>query len=188
MDDLDVRRLKIVLLVSSVLCLLLLLVAAFQENFTAEWRTHQSRYARFLAEAAESGGTAASAYPIELRQVYLEEWGRVDRCVSCHVGMENPACKDQPQPLTAHPGNLLQHHPADTFGCTICHQGQGRATDKDAAHGHVPYWDEPLLAGDLVQATCAKCHRDHDLPQTPRPLARQTLVERTRLRRLPQSG
>jgi cytochrome c2 len=69
--------------------------------------------------------------------------------------------------LTAHSGNLLKHHPVDRFGCTICHQGQGRATDKDGAHGRVPFWDQPLLAGDLVQATCNKCHHEVDVPEAP---------------------
>ena len=83
------------------------------------------------------------------------------------MGIDNPAFQNAPQPLTTHPGDLLQHHSVDRFGCTICHQGQGRATDKDAAHGRVPFWDQPLLVGDLVQATCTKCHHEDDVPQAP---------------------
>ncbi len=155
--------LKVVLLLSSVAAFVLLLIAAYEENFTAQWRTHQQKFAQIQAKQ----GQPQTEYPIEIRQVFLEEWNRIDRCVTCHVGIDNPAMKDQEQPLAAHPGNLLQHHPADKFGCTVCHQGQGRATDKDAAHGRVPFWDEPLLAGDFTQATCTQCHHDDEVPQAP---------------------
>lgn len=166
-DKSRVAWLKVLLLLFSVACIALLLLAAFKENFTAPWRAHQARYAELLAEQAQAAGTSQREYPIEIRQVFLAEWGRVDRCVTCHVGIDNPGFKDQPQPLAAHSGDILKYHPADKFGCTICHQGQGRATDKDAAHGNVPHWNEPLLAGDFVQATCAKCHRDDEVPQAP---------------------
>jgi cbb3-type cytochrome oxidase cytochrome c subunit len=169
MEELRVRRLKILLLVSSLVCLAFLLLAAFEENFTADWRAPQIDYARLLQQKAPGGSDTESTpgYPIELRQVFLKDWNRVDRCVSCHVGIDNPSFRDAEQPLTAHPGDLLEHHPVDRFGCTICHQGQGRATDKDGAHGRVPFWDQPLLAGDLVQATCAKCHHEVDVPEAP---------------------
>lgn len=162
-----VTWLKIVLALSSVASLVMLLMAAFEENFTAEWRTHQQDYAQVLSKTSHDAATRSAEYPLEIRQAYLEEWGRVDRCVTCHVGIDDPAMQDLPQPLTTHPGDILEHHPADKYGCTVCHQGQGRATDKDAAHGHVPFWDEPLLAGDFVQATCTQCHHDDEVPQAP---------------------
>jgi mono/diheme cytochrome c family protein len=170
MEERRIRQLKILLLISSLVCLAFLLRAAFEENFTAEWRDPQSEYARLLLEktsAVKGADENSSRYPIELRQVFLKDWNRVDRCVTCHVGIDNPAFQDAKQPLTSHPGDLLASHPVDRFGCTICHQGQGRATDKDAAHGRVPFWDQPLLVGDLVQATCTKCHHEEDVPQAP---------------------
>ena len=170
MEEFPIRRLKILLLVSSLVCLVLLLLAAFEENIAADWRAPQIEFARLQQAKARAVGGAeksSSAYPIELRQVFLKDWNRVDRCVSCHVGIDNPAFRDAPQPLTTHPGNLLEHHSVDRFGCTICHQGQGRATDKDAAHGRVPFWDQPLLVGNLVQSTCTKCHHEDDVPEAP---------------------
>ncbi len=167
-----VAWLKIVLLLSSAASLVMLLMAAFEENFTLEWRTYQQNYAQLVSEksgdtASDDTATGSAEYPLEIRQAYLAEWRRVDRCVTCHVGIDDPAMQDQPQPLTTHPGDILRHHPADKYGCTICHQGQGRATDKEAAHGRVPFWDEPLLAGDFAQATCTQCHHDDNVPQAP---------------------
>ncbi|NOX53971.1 MAG: c-type cytochrome [Planctomycetes bacterium] len=163
MEDARVRRMKILLLTSSLVCLALLLLAAYEENFTAEWRGYQREYASRLRELAAATGKPAIDYPIEVRQIYLEGLGRVDRCVNCHVAIDNPAFQNEPQPLTAHPGDTLKHHPADKFGCTICHLGQGRATILPDAHGRVPHWPEPMLEGKLVYTSCGRCHYENDL-------------------------
>ena len=163
MESHRTQRLKVLMLVSSLVCMAFLLLAAFEENFTAGWRGYQADYGGWLDENAPRDGTPAAAYPVEVRQLYLGDLGRVDRCVTCHVGIDNPKMADRPQPLTAHPGNLLEHHPADKFGCTICHLGQGRATTLAAAHGDVPHWPEPMLRGDMVYTSCGRCHYENDL-------------------------
>ena len=119
MEPSQVKGLKVLLLISSLVCLVFLLLAAFDENFTAEWHTHQSAYAAALEKTALEAWKKPVDYPVEVRQVYLEELGHVDRCVSCHVGIDNPAFADAEQPLTAHPGDVLKHHPSDKFGCTV---------------------------------------------------------------------
>ena len=58
---------------------------------------------------------------------------KVDRCTSCHLGLENPDFADAPQPFTTHPNLDLyitsaSPHPTDSFGCTSCHAGRGRGT------------------------------------------------------------
>jgi cbb3-type cytochrome oxidase cytochrome c subunit len=75
---------------------------------------------------------------------------RVDRCVSCHQGIDNPAPmydplnteSDVPRVLRAHPNRELYvspdaAHPYKRFGCTICHQGRGAGTDFSRA-AHTP--------------------------------------------------
>jgi hypothetical protein len=161
MDTFHLTRMKLILLASSLAFLAFLLLAAFQENFTAEWRGHQSAYA--VALRARSSGPTSVSYPLEVRQLYLAALNRTDRCITCHAGIDNPAFHDAQQPLQAHPGELLKSHPPDKFGCTICHQGQGRAIDKFAAHansldehGHnLSFWEEPLLEGHLVYTSCS---------------------------------
>ena len=44
MEEFPVRRLKILLLVSSLVCLAFLLLAAFEENIAADWRAPQIEY------------------------------------------------------------------------------------------------------------------------------------------------
>ncbi len=162
-----VTKMKVILLAASLVCLVYLFRAAYEENLKAPWRHYQRQYASVLGEQAKTAGVAVRSYPIEIRQVFLEELGVVDRCTNCHVAIDDRTMTDQPQPLTAHSGDWLKYHPPDRFGCTICHQGQGRATEKDAAHGRVAFWNEPLLVGDFVQASCAKCHHEDPVPAAP---------------------
>ncbi len=157
------KRLKFILLISSLVFLAFLLLAAFEENFTAEWRGHQSAYAAQLTQLAKTSGKPNIAFPLEVRQVYLEGLKKVDRCVTCHVAIDDPRFTEAAQPLATHSGDLLKHHPSDKFGCTICHQGQGRATTKADAHGHVKHWPEPLLGGAMVYTSCSRCHYENDL-------------------------
>lgn len=102
---------------------------------------------------------------IEIKQHYLEDLRRVDRCTSCHVGIDNPSQKDYPPPYTTHPAYpvYLQNHPPNQFGCSICHQGQGRATTSvEKAHGKVEFWDKPIFEGEHTQASCLHCHKNID--------------------------
>jgi mono/diheme cytochrome c family protein len=67
-------------------------------------------------------------------------------------------------------------HPKQQFGCTICHAGQGSATDFNLA-SHTPndatekrrwthtlgwepnhFWDFPMLPYRFVESSCIKCH------------------------------
>jgi cytochrome c2 len=67
-------------------------------------------------------------------------------------------------------------HPAEKFGCTICHGGQGSATSFTLAshtpnnpeeeqrwrqqHGwsHSHFWDFPMLPTRFVESSCLQCH------------------------------
>jgi mono/diheme cytochrome c family protein len=69
-------------------------------------------------------------------------------------------------------------HPMEKFGCTICHQGQGSATDfVNAAHTpadaeqeeewhkeygwtHSHFWDFPMLSSRFTESSCLKCHHE----------------------------
>ena len=93
-----------------------------------------------------------------IQQILVHDFNRVDRCTTCHVAIDKPQIAMDKEPYKAHPGDYLKWHPVEKFGCTVCHGGQGLATQTADAHGDVPHWEEPLLRGDLVQASCASCH------------------------------
>jgi mono/diheme cytochrome c family protein len=101
-------------------------------------------------------------------QLHIPELDKVDRCMSCHMGIDKKESVSNEQPFKKHPGSyiFLKNHPLKQFGCTVCHEGQGRATTSvEKAHGDVEYWLHPMLRGSLAQASCVKCHeRTDDLP------------------------
>ncbi len=163
--DIPLRRLKIVLLVSSLLSLALLLMAAFEENVGGEWRRHQAAYRAAAIAHAETDieHAAAESMEISFAQAFLPDLDRIDRCITCHVGIDDPRQADAEHPLRAHRSGIFDHHPPDKFGCTVCHDGQGRAVTRDAAHGEVPHWPAPLRRGDAVYTSCGRCHYENDL-------------------------
>lgn len=116
------------------------------------------------------------AKPPEIHQVVLtglnltnfnEPLMRVDRCPTCHMGVDRPGFEGTPHPFATHPDRdvLLAHHPVEKFGCTICHAGQGIALTKKTAHGDLHLFDqtprlaEPLLTDTWIQSQCRKCHQ-----------------------------
>lgn len=149
------------LLISGLLLMGILLVAFYGE-LTPEWKQYQVEFRDSLIRNAkdESAKKRARKVEIGLQQVYLDSLKRADRCTSCHRGVENPLMEDVEVPYRLHSGDYLKNHPVDKFGCTVCHNGQGRATNKREAHGegHGTHWDFPLLPSRYMQSSCARCH------------------------------
>lgn len=158
-DSID-KRLKWALLIVSILTLLLLLAAALRENVFAQWRMIRQHYAHLLQEQAidERSQAIADNFEVRLIQNVLPELGTIDRCITCHPGIDDPRMVDQPQPFRTHSGDYLQNHPPETFGCTICHRGQGRAVVFEEAKAVGYHWDYPLLPLEYTQASCSVCH------------------------------
>jgi mono/diheme cytochrome c family protein len=153
------RWVKVALLTASGVTLAFLAAAMLRENFLTEWRWHQRHYRQMLLESDdERQRQLGQAFTIELRQIDLPALGTVDRCVSCHVGIDNPAMADARKPYRAHSGDYLRWHPVEKYGCTVCHRGQGAATTFHAATAHEEYWDYPVLPVRLTQASCGACH------------------------------
>lgn len=137
--------------------------------FTPEWKDYQSEFRELVAE--RFGEQRAAQVPRGLAQIWAKELGRVDRCTTCHQAIEWKGLEGAPNPFKTHPKEILEKHPVQEFGCTVCHGGQGYATDVESGHGFVQHWGEPLLGkelGDLylikdktalMQANCNECHR-----------------------------
>jgi len=166
--------LKLALAIGSLATLLLLFGAAAQENYFAEWRGVQREYQRTLLSKAEDEGEvkAARRFGVKIRQIVVPDLGHVDRCVSCHLGLDDPRMADEPQPFTSHPGEYLEDHDIDKFGCTICHLGQGRSTESREAHATDAdvFWEEPMLPAPLTQASCGICHDPRHLEKRGAPV------------------
>jgi cytochrome c2 len=141
----------------------------FWNYYTPEWKDYQGEFREMVAQ--KFGENRAAQVPAGLQQIWVKDLGRVDRCTTCHQGMEWKGLEGAPQPFRSHPQEILKQHPLSDYGCTICHSGQGYATDMEAAHGFAEHWEQPLLGKELsnlylvkdrkamMQINCNTCHR-----------------------------
>jgi len=153
--------------VSSVVCLVVLAVSPVKDYFR-EYRRYQDEYRQMLLRSAASlkEMNQAHAREVGVRQIWVPALdNHVDRCVSCHLGVEEPRMAGAPEPFRRHP--LTPHTPGDfdRFGCVACHMGQGRATTEAEAHGHVRDWNSPILPVRYTEAACGRCHLADTVPE-----------------------
>ncbi|HEV2691037.1 MAG TPA: hypothetical protein VGV35_20920, partial [Bryobacteraceae bacterium] len=144
------------LLVASLVTIVYLVGAAVHENYLAQWKTVQREYRSMLVQKAtdDRGRELLAKFRVEMKQASIPALGAVDRCVTCHNGIDDPRMTDVEQPHRTHPGHILDKHPVDRFGCTVCHHGQGGALTFREAKADDVYWDYPLLPPEMTEATC----------------------------------
>jgi len=143
-----------VLLIASLVTLVFAVMSALEDNYFREWRRYQREYASMT--------DGKTAFEPGFKQHFLVELNRIDRCATCHTGLMNTDMVSAKQPFTKHPGDILSVHQPQTFGCSVCHQGQGLATNSAEAHANNPnkhvFWDEPVYSRNFTQASCRSCH------------------------------
>ena len=140
----------------------------FNNQFFARWQDHQKKYFKDAAAASTNDvvkATLAARRPA-IEQTIVRSFGseRVDRCQTCHIAADDPRFTKADQPLRTHPP--VPGHRFETFGCTICHDGQGRAVDAEQAHGGEE-WPWPVLPKALIQSNCVQCHTQSEWPGAP---------------------
>lgn len=153
------KRLRVYFAVSSVVLLLVLAFSPFKDYFR-EWKLYQYEYNRLVNDLPQRVTPAT----IGIKQIWVQKLDRVDRCVTCHLGLKESALEQAKQPFKTHPHI---YHDIEELGCTFCHQGQGAATEFKASIGKVKYWDEPIFSREYMEASCAKCHKEREVPEAP---------------------
>lgn len=172
--------------------------AVFYKQFFHKWENYQTAYfdqARTLAKTPAEKAALDARQP-RVEQFIVTSFGdtRVDRCGTCHMAMDDPRFDKHAQPMRTHPystalgdaqvnGKWERRHKFPDFGCTVCHDGQGRGLQAHYSHGEDHYWPDPL-AGYVVQANwrkefqpklkgkefmesnCAQCHTEEGFPGT----------------------
>jgi len=127
---------------------------------------------------------------------------KVDRCMTCHMGIDKKGFEEAPQPYTTHPNLELylgsnSPHPMNEYGCTSCHAGRGRGTNfissahspdddemvrrwKEELEWHpLHHWDTPMLPMKYVEASCLKCHAESiPVKESPKLALGMTIVEK----------
>src|SRR5262249_14311038 len=111
--------------------LLIAFIAGVAVDQKREWKVYQKKYASMeierlsadlpKAKDAEDPKKIESQIaffknkPLEIRQIMADDLGRIDRCVTCHVGMDefaNPSMTNpyKENPYKAHPGDFAKTH------------------------------------------------------------------------------
>lgn len=146
---------------SALLIIFVLAIGWVSEGLFPSWKQWQREYSRKIRKTYQDARERAILLPeLGVYQLELGELKRTDRCITCHLAIEGSVLDSLYQPFKVHPGSHLEHHPMKSFGCTICHGGQGQALDKRNAFALNPQndWDHPILEPPFIESSCGKCH------------------------------
>ena len=171
----------------------------FYDQFFHRWERYQTAYfdqARTLSKNEHERAALDERRP-RIEQSIVTQFGdtRVDRCGTCHIAADDPRFASLAEPLRTHPysaalgdfqrnGRWERRHKFADFGCTVCHDGQGRGLQTHYSHGEDPFWTEPMLGyvtqstwrkdfapklvgKEYMEANCAQCHTEANFPGTP---------------------
>jgi mono/diheme cytochrome c family protein len=171
----------------------------FYKQFFNDWEKHQTAYFEQASSLAKTNAerAAVEGRKPRIEQTIVTQFGdsRVDRCQTCHVAADDPRFQKYGQPLQTHPyssdlgdtqkdGKWERRHKFADFGCTVCHDGQGRGLESFYAHGEDNFWPDPmlgfvtqsewhteyrpkLLGKEFMQSNCAQCHTEENFVGTP---------------------
>ena len=159
--------------VVSIILLLALAIAPAKDHFS-QWHGYQRSYLSLIRDRGDAVSLRRHFEP-GIHQIWLPELGVVDRCTTCHLGLKEPTLSDvTQQPFRKHP---VVPHAVDTFGCVICHGGQGQATTVAEAHWSERAGEDPILPTRYIEAGCGQCHQNA-LPGTPQLNLGRTMLAR----------
>ena len=167
-------RVRLMFAVSSIALLAVLAISPFKD-FVREWKQYKRGYVRFAQNRPDTKKLLADYNP-SIDQIWIPGMNVVDRCTTCHQGVTQTSLAGRavPQPYREHPP--IPHNVRD-WGCTMCHRGQGPATEVAEAHESTLAWEQPVLPTQFIQASCGTCHQENlaETPQLTR--GRKLLVE-----------
>ncbi len=123
------------------LALLAATVAMMWQEAHPAWQEWQVRY------NAEPNVTPV---PLAIRVLTPAQTGKPELCVTCHVGIEE----------------ISASHPAQTFGCVVCHGGDPLALEADRAHATLRGGRNPsdlsVAAQSCGQSNCHANYADEE--------------------------
>lgn len=155
---------KIAIYISGIL-LLISLVVILQDDFNQEWKQVQRQFAELDENRYHSGANERYGPRIAIEQIVVDGLNQIDRCPTCHLGIDDKKYRYCDQPFSTHPGDILTSHEIKEFGCTSCHLGQEFAVSYEkAAHEKLEFWSETMLPRELIQASCGTCHLSEEVP------------------------
>ena len=140
----------------SVLLAVVSSIAPTQDLFS-QWRHYQRLYVKLIRQRPDAT-RLERRFQSGIQQIWIPEQHVVDRCTTCHVGLQEPSLADvRKEPFRPHPP---MPHSLTEFGCVVCHHGQGAATTVQEAHYSTKAWEQPILPARYTEASCGQCHMD----------------------------
>src|SRR3990172_11950170 len=134
------RRLSFVGFASVITVLVISAYVGRGTIFASEWRSYQKEYLKIMEDIFGERVQIQEG----IQEVGALKVGRNDRCVTCHLGVDEPLLETSylPNPFGPHPEI---YHSLEEFGCTICHQGDGSALTAESAHKNTKFPEYRML-------------------------------------------
>jgi len=123
----------------------------YQESVSPEWKKYQTDYSDLVKKNDVLKFESQSVSG--LKQIEIGEFNHIDRCITCHLDIDNYQNNSTILPFAIHPGQILETHNLASFGCTLCHVGNGRSLryDETCNPEHIVDWKP-------VESNCSNCH------------------------------
>ena len=147
---------RVLTLIGGSVTLVILILMGIEENLSQDWETYQKKYPDILSQYSPRTSGRSIAFYNEIKQVTISRLNLVDRCTSCHLGIDHPSLNLAPQPYRTHPGNHISIHSPEKYGCTTCHRGTGRILKVQEVCLHKE--KETVYSQRFIQSACGKCH------------------------------
>jgi mono/diheme cytochrome c family protein len=146
----------------------LLIVLLFFGQLWKDYNRPYLKYQKKFKDLLITNGTTKPGtvdFQFGVRQRWLKDLNRTDRCETCHLGVEDPRFQDAPPPFKTHPD--FDRHSFEKFGCTVCHGGDGAASSLEDAHGPVENWNKAIYHENFMENSCSLCHGEFIQDQAP---------------------
>src|SRR6266536_53502 len=85
--------------------IVVLLGVIFWNYAQPEWKGYQDEFRELVTR--KFGPARARQVPSGIQQVWVKELGRVDRCTTCHLGVNWKGLENALEPYRTHPKEIL---------------------------------------------------------------------------------
>ncbi len=151
MENKYLKLYKKIIIVAGSIFLLTSILMFYHESISPEWKNNQRSYDDFFQTIDTLNGE--SHLTMGLRQIEIEEFNHTDRCITCHLGIDKIDQKSTTLSFASHPGDMFRSHDLASFGCTLCHVGNGRSLKYNETCN-----PDYIIDWRPVESSCSKCH------------------------------
>ena len=151
MEEKYLKLYKTLSIVFGTIFILFAFLMMWKEIVDPEWKNNQNAYRQILLQKDRS--TQLESSDLGIREITIKNINHVDRCITCHMTVGQSISDSLPQPFSQHPQEIITRHDLASFGCTLCHNGNGRALRRNETcdRENQPQWRP-------VESHCAHCH------------------------------